>query len=82
MYKIINKTPAKTRLSSVHPGKKALVVGLDAGRCLKCRLESMGLVPGIEVNIISNGGYGPLLVSIGEGRLSVGRGVAEKIVVV
>ena len=81
MYEILNKTPVKTRLAMVDAGKKALVVGMDSGRRLKSRLESMGLVPGIEVNIISNGGCGPLLVSVGEGRLTVGRGIAEKIVV-
>jgi len=82
MYEILNKTSAKTRLAMIHPGEKALIVGMDAGRTMKARLESIGMIPGTEIHIVQNMGRGPMLVSIGEGRLTVGRGIAEKIVVV
>lgn len=62
-------------------GESALVVGMCGGSRIRSRLESMGLVPGTEIRVVSNGGRGPLLISVGEGRLTVSRGIAEKIMV-
>ncbi|WP_461210693.1 FeoA family protein [Desulfocurvus sp. DL9XJH121] len=68
-------------MSARPAGSLALVIGMNGGGRVRARLESMGLVPGTEIRIMNNGGAGPLLISTGEGRLTIGRGIAEKILV-
>jgi len=68
-------------LRSVGIGENAFVIAVDAGIRARTRLESLGIIPGVEVDILSNGS-GPLLVSVGESRIMVERGIAEKVVVV
>lgn len=67
-------------LAGVASGETAFVVAVDAGFKARTRLESMGIIPGIEVDVLNNGS-GPMIVSVGEGRLIVERGVAEKVLV-
>ncbi len=67
-------------LNSVEAGGSALVVGIRAGSKAQSRLESLGLVPGTMVEVLNNGG-GPMLVCVGEGRVVVERGIAEKVLV-
>ncbi len=68
-------------LDRVNNGKVALVVGIDAGRRATSRLESMGLLPGTEVSVLTNNMTGPMLVAVGEGRIMVERGIASKVLV-
>ncbi len=70
-----------TNLAAKPTGETALVIGMAGGSQARARLESMGLVPGAEVEVLSNGGRGPLLISLGEGRITLGRGVAEHVLV-
>ncbi|MGE4292138.1 MAG: ferrous iron transport protein A [Desulfovibrio sp.] len=67
-------------LASVASGETAFVVAVDAGIKAGARLESMGIIPGIEVDVLNNG-RGPLIVSVGDGRIIIERGVAEKVLV-
>lgn len=71
---------AHKTLKSVGTGQNAFVVAVDAETKAKTRLESMGIIPGVEVDVLSNGN-GPLLVSVGESRVMVERGIAEKVLV-
>lgn len=72
--------PSQKTLKSVGTGENAFVVAVDAGRKAKTRLESLGIIPGVEVDVLSNGN-GPMLVSVGESRVMVERGIAEKVLV-
>ncbi|WP_207263890.1 FeoA family protein [Desulfovibrio sp. Huiquan2017] len=67
-------------LKSVGPGGNAVVVAIAAGSRARTRLESMGIIPGVLVDVVANGG-GPMLISVGEGRVMVERGIAEKVIV-
>ncbi|MGE4505749.1 MAG: ferrous iron transport protein A [Desulfovibrionaceae bacterium] len=69
-------------LASLRSGATALVVGLDVGRKALSRLESLGILPGCEVSVLTNNQTGPLLVSVGEGKIMVERGIASKVMVV
>ena len=42
-------------------------------------MESMGLMPGVEVSVLLNSGWGPLLVAVENSRFILGRGMAEGI---
>jgi len=41
----------------------------------------MGLLPKIQITVVQNGGRGPFVVSIKNSRMVLGRGVADKIMV-
>ncbi len=68
-------------LASLKPGSTAEVCGVQAGCKARCRLASLGLIPGSRLRVVANPGFGPLLLSVGESRLMVERGVAGKVLV-
>ena len=71
---------AHKTLKTVGAGQSAMIVAVDCGQKAQARLDSMGLIPGTEIGVLSNG-KGPLIVRVGEGRVIVERGIAEKVVV-
>jgi len=68
-------------LSSMRSGARAAVSGILAGAQARCRLASLGLIPGSQLMVIANPGIGPLLLCVGESRLMVERGIAAKVLV-
>ena len=68
-------------LSLIDSGHKVRLHMVCAGRGLTARLASMGLVPGAEVEVISKSAKGPLVVSVGNTRLVLGRGMVCKLLV-
>ncbi len=59
-------------------GEKLRIVKLKGSEGTVRRLIGMGLVPSIEVQIISNSG-GSVIVAIGDNRIGLGAGMAQKI---
>jgi ferrous iron transport protein A len=78
-----NKTPTRgiaiPSLTQLKSGERAEVSGVFAGAKARVRLASLGLIPGSTLHVVANSGVGPLLLSVGESRLMVERGVAEKV---
>lgn len=68
-------------LAGAPPGTTVAVAGFDGGRGMQARLLAMGLVRGARVRIITNEGRGPVLIALGESRMSIGRGMAARITV-
>lgn len=68
-------------LGFLQTGRDAVVSDLAGGRSMRQRLTDMGVVRGTKVKVVKNDVGGPLIISIGEGRLAVGRGIALKIMV-
>jgi ferrous iron transport protein A len=66
-------------LAGLRSGESAEVSGIAAGGKARGRLASLGLIPGSTLRVVANPGIGPLLLSVGESRLMVERGVAEKV---
>ncbi len=58
------------------------ITSMHGGRSYRRQLMDMGLRPGMQITVIRAGGGGPVLISVGETRLGIGRGMAEKIEVV
>lgn len=42
----------------------------------------MGLNPGCQIKVLSNGMAGPVLIAIGETRIAIGKGMLQKIMVI
>ena len=66
-------------LSTIKSGKTVKLAGVEAGRSLNSRLAAMGLLPNMEITVISNGHPGPFVVSVKGSRIMLGRGMADKI---
>lgn len=65
-------------LSSVPVGQPVQLARIDAGRRLKHRLTELGLTPGVTLTIIQKNG-GPILISVRDSRIAIGREMANKI---
>jgi len=68
-------------LSSIQTGKRARFVSIEGGHELRSRLSAMGLIPGVEINVLRNSSRGPLLISVMGSSMMLGQGMAEKILV-
>jgi len=77
----IQSSSTLSNLASIHSGRLVQLIAINAGRSLQGRLMSMGLIRGSKIRMISNQGSGSLLVGLGENRMTLGRGMAEKIIV-
>ena len=68
-------------LSTAKSGESVRVVRIEAGRGLNSRLASMGLTANTELKVVSNGHPGPFVLIVKDAKVVLGRGVAQKIVV-
>ncbi|MHC4712599.1 MAG: FeoA family protein [Planctomycetota bacterium] len=68
-------------LSRAEEGATLRIVSVDCGRGLFARLRSMGLRIGVDFKLLKCAGPGPLVLAVGNGRLALGRGMADKITV-
>ena len=69
-------------LSAVEAGRKVYIVAVDSGKGLQGRLAAMGLVPGVQVDVVLNSLHGPFIVAVKGSRIILGQGMAMKIIVV
>jgi ferrous iron transport protein A len=65
-------------LAMANLGESLLVVKLKGSESIMRRLIGMGLVPGCKVQIISTSN-GSVIVAIGDNRVGLGAGMAQKI---
>ncbi|MFC1738335.1 ferrous iron transport protein A [Planctomycetota bacterium] len=68
-------------LSRVDQGQTVTIVSIEAGRGLKSRLASMGLLSNTVITIISNKQPGPFVINVKGAKMMLGRGMADKIMV-
>jgi len=67
-------------LTMAPPGAKLTLVGVSAGRGLAGRLMALGLVPGQQIEVLSNV-RGPLMVRVKGSKIALARGMAQKVMV-
>ncbi len=70
-----------TRLTNLHTGDEVTLIDIEGGRGIRSKLFNLGLTPGIRIKIISKNGWGPIVLKVREGKIAIGRGMAEKILV-
>lgn len=68
-------------LSTVSVGETVKLVRIEAGQGLNSRLASMGLVPNVEITVVSSGRPGPFIITVKDSKMMLGRGMAQKIMV-
>ena len=74
-------TKEKLTLSAVRTGEAAQIVNLHGGHCFLSRLASLGFTPGACLQVVQNFGRGPIIVSLRDTRVALGRGEASKVLV-
>ena len=68
-------------LTTVQVGRRVKLVSVEAGQGLKGRLAAMGLVSGVEIEVLRDSPPGPFLIAGKRSRIMLGRGMANKIMV-
>jgi len=68
-------------LSRVRVGETVKLASINAGQSLNSRLASMGLVPNVEIIVVSNGHPGPFVISVKDSKMMLGKGIVHKIMV-
>ena len=68
-------------LTMVPAYKEVTLVAITGGRGLRMRLIEMGLSEGTKLRIIHSHLPGPCVIAIGNGRLVLGYGMAQKVLV-
>ncbi|MEN6321109.1 MAG: FeoA family protein [Syntrophaceae bacterium] len=68
-------------LAMVKAGERVRLVAVDAGYGLQARLAAMGLVPGVEIEVLRNSLRGPFIVAVNGCRMVLGHGITQKIMV-
>ena len=69
-------------LSKVKAGETVRLARIEAGHGLKNRLTAMGLVRDVEITVVNNSHPGPFVISVKNSKMMLGRGMADKILVV
>jgi Fe2+ transport system protein FeoA len=68
-------------LWDIKTGCKAAIVFICGGACAGHRLAELGLLPGEKLVMVHNPCSGPVTVSVKGSKLSIGHGLARKIMV-
>jgi len=68
-------------LSQASVGSMAKVETIEGGRAMRLRLATLGLREGMDVGVLQSVPGGPVVLEVGSGRLALGAGMAERILV-
>lgn len=68
-------------LSSLGVGESGTVVRLEGGVGLVGRLAALGFTPGATIQVVRNNRFGPLIVSVLDTQIALGRGQAARVYV-
>jgi Fe2+ transport system protein FeoA len=68
-------------LADLKSGESATINSLKAGRNINARLSTLGFTPGVLIFMTHNYGHGPIVVTVRDTRIALGRGEAEMIFV-
>jgi ferrous iron transport protein A len=72
----------ETKLALLNQGDKATVVALQGGCGFQHRVRSVGLKEGKLLRVVARHHFaGPLVVEVERRHISIGRGMAQKIIV-
>jgi ferrous iron transport protein A len=69
----------RVALSEVGTETTAVLASIEGGHGFRSRLAALGFTPGTPVRVVQNRGSGPMIVSVRDTRIALGRGEARKI---
>jgi ferrous iron transport protein A len=68
-------------VSELEAGKSGVVRRFQGGKEFVNRMATLGFTAGAEVRVVQNYGRGPIIVSVRDVRIALGRGEAFKVLV-
>lgn len=68
-------------LGEVRGGEAVRIQRMQGGHQFLSRLACLGFTPGARLRVVQNFGHGPIIVSVRDTRVALGRGEAGKILV-
>jgi ferrous iron transport protein A len=68
-------------LGAVQAGEAVRIHRVEGGHHFLSRLASLGFTPGARLRMVRNARHGPIIVSIRDTRIALGRGEAGRILV-
>ncbi len=68
-------------LAELQVGEKRIVVGFAGGQEFQQRITSLGVYVGCEIEVLGGCAEGGMLVGVGESRIALGCGMAQKIII-
>jgi ferrous iron transport protein A len=68
-------------LDMLPTGTRARILAVNSGAGWVYRLYQMGITPGVIVEVVANYGVGPIIIRVRGVEISLGRGVARRILV-
>jgi ferrous iron transport protein A len=68
-------------LSELKTGTTAVIHSLLGGHSFRSRLAALGFTPGAEIKMVQNMGNGPMIVTLRDTRIALGRGEASKVLI-
>ena len=66
-------------LTTLRSGQTATIQSLCGGAGFRSRLAALGFTPGASIKMLQNLGQGPIIVTIRDTRIALGRGEACRI---
>ena len=66
-------------LDRIPSGSRGVISALRGGELFLSRITAMGFTPETDISVIRNGRRGPLIVSLRDTEVAIGRGEAAKI---
>ena len=71
----------RKHLAQLCDGEAGTVVEIEGGHGLRSRLVGLGIREGARLHVVcAPRGRGPTVVTVGHGRVAIGHGMAQKIV--
>jgi ferrous iron transport protein A len=61
--------------------ERATIHDLRGGVGFRSRLAALGFTPGVQITMLQNLGHGPIIVTLRDTRIALGRGEACKILI-
>jgi Fe2+ transport system protein FeoA len=68
-------------LSDIDRGKIVMVIGIAGGKAVRQKLLGLGMIPGVHVKVLQRSDHSPMVLSVLDNQVMLGRGMADKVLV-
>lgn len=69
-------------LAMIAEGEEVQLINVVGGRGMRRRLADLGLNPGMNIRVVRVDPLGPMIVDVKGSRIALGRGMAQRVMVV
>ncbi|NHJ84243.1 MAG: ferrous iron transport protein A [Asgard group archaeon] len=74
-----NDDSSSISLIDLAVGNRGKIIAIIGGRNACKRLNELGLVPGVEIEMVNKISSGPVMIRVKGSKLAIGRGLAAKV---